>query len=179
MIKKSIVGLFVLMVTIFFASENSFAQGPLCIYGVGNCERTGDRYTFEGALAADIMAKLNYGARYLVRMSSTPDPNRRGCNIEARAWISKVEANNGNKISVLVGPSRNVQICPGATIPTVEQINDAEAWIQYSRKMIYDWQVYQRQVTGNPGEYQRATAWINHFDQYIRQQQSLIAPVTP
>jgi hypothetical protein len=182
MINKAIVGIFVLMVTMFLAAENSFAQGNPCLLGVGNCPQgggnqgggnKGGRYVLSPELSADAMKFINYGSRYLLRLSTPyPDPNGSGCNVEIRAWVSAVEANDGNRISVKVGPSRNVLICPGRTTPTVEQVNQSEAWIQHSRNWIAELQT-------NPTRYPNSPGWINYYTQYIAQQRAYVAQGAP
>lgn len=177
MIKKAILGSFILAV-MFFAAENSFAQAP-CLLGVGDCpvENTGGgtRY-YSGAEAQEILRFLNYGSRYLLVLARYQDPTS-NCVAEDRAWVSSITANNGSTIAVKVGPARKVLLCGGAV--TAQQVNQTEAWIQYSRKMISDWQVYQSKVTNNPTEYQRATAWINYYTQYITNAQRQIATAAP
>lgn len=178
MIKKVIFGSLILSVT-FFAAENSFAQRMPCLLGVGDCpvsdQGTGTRY-FNGAQAQEILKFINYGSRYLLVLSRYQDPNS-NCVAEDRAWVSSITANDGNTIAVKVSPARKVLLCNGNL--TAQQVNQAEAWIQYSRKMIYDWQVYQGKVTSDPAEYQRAAAWINYFTQYINNAQKQVATSAP
>lgn len=146
----------------------SYAQ--ICLLDVGdNCPQGGRKY-LDGAQAAELLRFINYGSRYLLVLSSAHDPNT-GCNAEIRAWVSAVEAQDNNgRISVKYGKPRTVQVCNGS--PTAQQINNGEAYIQYSRKWIAELQT-------NPTRYTNAQAWINHYDNYIRNQQALIAQVTP
>ena len=180
--KKSIVAMFALLVVMLFAAENSFAQSGPCLLNVGNCSpgttNTGNqdttpkvgRFLLSPELSNAVMQHLNYGSRYLLRLS-TPylDPNGSGCMVESRAWVAAVEGNNGTQITVRVGNPRNVLLC---NAPTVEQINQAEVNIENARRWIVE-------LSNNPTRYPNAQGWINQYTDYINKTRAVVNQSAP
>ncbi len=183
MYKKSIVVVFALLMVVFFAAENSNAQSGPCLLGVGNCSpgtpNTGNqnvapkvgRFLLSPALSTDAMQHLNYGSRYLLKVS-TPylDPNGSGCMVESRAWVAAVEGNNGTQITVKVGTPQAVLLCNNAL--SVEQINQAEVNIENARRWIVE-------LSNNPTKYANAQGWINQYTDYINKSRAVISQNAP
>lgn len=199
MFQKSLTIALVLFAIILFATENSFAQttpgsGP-CLLGVGvNCPTDqsnnsdrgrGTRY-YDGRIAQEILRAHNYGSRYLVVLNRYFD-HTLNCNVEERAWVGTIVANGDGRVAVQVGPSFKVSLCNSSY--SAEQVNNMEAWMQYSRNQIYAWLKYKEQVApylNNPSyqawarqELGRADAAIYQHEQYIKQAQAAVATSAP
>jgi hypothetical protein len=195
MIQKSIAALFISLAAMFFATENSFAQSGPCLLGVGNCpqggseqnvDRGGGTRYFDGEIARQILAANKNGSRYLLVLQRYWDQNE-NCWAEERAWVSSVVANGDGKAAVKIGQTRKILL--RNQVPTAEQINVAEGYIQYSRNQIYDWLKYKERVApylSNAGyqkwaqqELQRSDAWIKHYENYIKNTQTQVAQAAP
>jgi len=194
MIKKAIVSSFILLAVFLLAAENSFAQGP-CLLGVGvNCPQVnnpqnnvdaggGTRY-FKAAEAEEMLRYLKYGARYLVVLQRYQDPSS-NCIAEDRAWVSQIVATNASTVAFKVGSSFKVLLCVGGNALTAPQVNHLEGQTQTARNSIYQWQKYQESLAPYLNdaryqkEYQRATAWVNWYTQFINNAQAQVKQFAP
>ncbi|HEX9927522.1 MAG TPA: hypothetical protein VGB02_03140 [Pyrinomonadaceae bacterium] len=196
MIKKSIVAVFISLAAMFFATENSFAQGGPCLLGVGNCPQGnnnqnvdpggGIRY-LEGEDARRFLAANNYGSRYLLVLQTYWDHSE-NCPAEERAWVSSLVANGNGKVAVKIGSSRKILIRNKA-VPTAERINAAEAWIHNWRNQIYELLKYKERIAPYLSnayyqkwaqqELQKADGWIKHYENSIKNAQTQIAQAAP
>ena len=189
MIKKAIVSSFILLAVFLLASENSFAQAP-CLLGVGdNCPQNnvdpggGTRY-YSAADAAEMLRFINYGSRYLVVLQRYQDPSS-NCIAEDRAWVSQIVATSASTVAFKVGPTRKVLLCNGNNVLTAQQVNNLEGQKQTARNAIYQWQKYQESLAPYLNdkryqqEYQRATAWVNWYTQFINNAQAQVVQVAP
>ena len=150
MLRKSIAIIIVLFAATLFVNTNLFAQsgpgnGP-CLLGVGNCPQGGNqqqtgsvdtgrgtRY-YDGQIAQEIINARNYGSRYLLVLNRYWDYDQK-CYVEERAWGSEIRAVGGGQVAVVIGHSVKVYI--RSNTMTAQQVNQAEAYLQYSRNEIY------------------------------------------
>lgn len=202
MFQRAILIAVISIVTLLSAS-NSFAQtnpnsnGP-CLLGVGNCPHgnggnqpgsidtgRGTRY-YDGQIAREIINARNYGSRYLLVLNRSWDYDCK-CYVEERAWVSEIRGTtNDGRVAVVIGRSVKVYLNNALS---VQQVNQAEAYHQYSRNEIYKWLKYQEQVApyyNDPTyyqwarqEYAKAQAWIDHYKKYIATTQAQLAASAP
>lgn len=175
------------------------SQGP-CLLGVGNCPPTtnpsptpntnvdpgGGTRTFEGTIAQQILQAQNSGSRYMVVLG-TPywDPNQ-NCYVEERAWVGGVMVSGSGRVVAPVSQSRAV--CVKTNTWSTPQVNQAEVYLQGARNDLAKWLTYQQQLpayfngqydTWARNEYNRSTAWINYYRQYITSTQATVAAMAP